>query len=209
MRKGWLAGEACSQWYRTRMAFTTLISTATLSMHLDEPAWVVIDCRFKLDDVAWGEREYAAGHIPGAIYAHLDRDLSASKTGTNGRHPLPEATTLSATFARFGIADGTQVVAYDQDSAMYASRLWWMLRYMGHDAVAGTGRRICQMDRRRARHAIGSGIADVCKIFRKAAARDGCRCEDSRLDGWGGLAISDPPRRAGATAIPRRNRDAR
>jgi thiosulfate/3-mercaptopyruvate sulfurtransferase len=118
------------------MPFTTLISAATLSKHINEPAWVVIDCRFKLDDVEWGEREYAAAHIPGAIYGHLDRDLSAAKTGTNGRHPLPEATALAATFSRFGIGDNTQVVAYDQDSGMYASRLWWMLRYMGHDAVA-------------------------------------------------------------------------
>src|SRR4051794_13656426 len=105
------------------MAFTTLISTATLGLHLDEPNWVVIDCRFKLDDVSWGEREYAAGHIPGALYAHLDRDLSAPRTGTNGRHPLPDAPTLAARFTRFGISSGIQVIAYDQDNGMYASRL--------------------------------------------------------------------------------------
>jgi len=118
------------------MAFTTLISSATLSMHLGDDAWVVVDCRFKLDDVTWGQREYAAAHIPGAVYADLDRDLSAAKTGTNGRHPLPDAVALASTFSRLGITTGTQVVVYDQDNGMYASRLWWMLRYMGHDAVA-------------------------------------------------------------------------
>jgi thiosulfate/3-mercaptopyruvate sulfurtransferase len=133
---GWLAGEASAQWYRTRMAFTTLISSATLNMHLGDADWVVIDCRFKLDDVTWGEREYAAAHIPQAVYADLDHDLSAAKTGTNGRHPLPDTVALASTFARLGITTGAQVVAYDQDTGMYASRLWWMLRYMGHDAVA-------------------------------------------------------------------------
>jgi len=118
------------------MAFTTLISSAALSMHLGDAAWVVVDCRFKLDDVTWGEREYAAAHIPGAVYADLDHDLSAAKTGTNGRHPLPDAVALASTFSRLGITTGVQVVAYDQDNGMYASRLWWMLRYMGHDAVA-------------------------------------------------------------------------
>jgi len=118
------------------MAFTTLISSAALSMHLGDAAWVVVDCRFKLDDVTWGEREYAAAHIPGAVYADLDHDLSAAKTGTNGRHPLPDAVALASTFSRLGITTGMQVVAYDQDNGMYASRLWWMLRYMGHDAVA-------------------------------------------------------------------------
>jgi thiosulfate/3-mercaptopyruvate sulfurtransferase len=118
------------------MAFTTLISSATLSMHLGDAAWVVVDCRFKLDDVTWGEREYAAAHIAGAVYADLDHDLSAAKTGTNGRHPLPDAVALASTFSRLGITTGMQVVAYDQDNGMYASRLWWMLRYMGHDAVA-------------------------------------------------------------------------
>lgn len=118
------------------MAFTTLISTAALANHRQEAQWVVVDCRFKLDDVSWGAREYKSRHIPGAAYADLDRDLSAPKTGTNGRHPLPDAGTLAATFGRFGIDSGVQVVAYDQDNGMYASRLWWMLRYMGHDAVA-------------------------------------------------------------------------
>ncbi len=118
------------------MAFTTLISTAALALHLEDPAYVVVDCRFRLDETGWGGAQYRAHHIPRAVYAHLDRDLSGPKTGTNGRHPLPRLDALAATFGRMGIADGTQVVAYDQDSGMYASRLWWMLRWLGHDAVA-------------------------------------------------------------------------
>ena len=118
------------------MAFNTLIPTDVLAARLADPLWVIVDCRFKLDDVAWGEREWKAGHIQGAAYAHLDRDLSGPKTGTNGRHPLPDAAVLARTFGRFGIASGRQVVAYDQDSGMFASRLWWLLRWLGHEAVA-------------------------------------------------------------------------
>jgi thiosulfate/3-mercaptopyruvate sulfurtransferase len=118
------------------MAFTTLISTAALGLHLDDPGFVIVDCRFKLDDESWGERDYTTLHIVGAVYAHLDHDLSGPKNGTNGRHPLPDPKTLADTFGRFGITSGVQVVAYDQDSGMFASRLWWMLRWLGHDAVA-------------------------------------------------------------------------
>jgi thiosulfate/3-mercaptopyruvate sulfurtransferase len=96
----------------------------------------VIDCRFDLADPPKGERQYLESHIPGARYAHLDRDLSGTKTGTNGRHPLPTADEMRARFGGFGIAPGTQVVVYDADSGMHAARLWWMLRFMGHEAVA-------------------------------------------------------------------------
>ena len=118
------------------MAFTTLIDTKTLAGHLANPAFAIFDCRFNLDDDGWGERNYLAGHISGAVYAHLDRDLSGTKTGSNGRHPLPSVRDMTHTLSRFGIDSGMQVVAYDQDAGMYASRLWWLLRWMGHDAVA-------------------------------------------------------------------------
>jgi thiosulfate/3-mercaptopyruvate sulfurtransferase len=118
------------------MAFTTLISTAALAMHLDDPAFAVVDCRYKLDDESWGGREYTNLHIPGAVYAHLGHDLSGPETGANGRHPLPGPGALADTFSRLGIESGVQVVAYDQDNGMYASRLWWLLRWLGHDAVA-------------------------------------------------------------------------
>ena len=116
--------------------YKTLIDPSTLSKHLHDPDWVVIDCRFDLANPDKGEEWYREGHIPGARYAHLDRHLSGPKTGTNGRHPLPDAETLCKTFSALGISNGKQVVAYDADSAMYAARLWWMLRWMGHDAVA-------------------------------------------------------------------------
>jgi len=118
------------------MSFKTLISTSALALHLGDRDVVVIDCRFALADTEWGEREYEAGHIPGARYAHLDRDLSGPKSGTNGRHPLPDSAALARTFGRLGVASGVQVVAYDQDNGMFASRLWWLLRWLGHEAVA-------------------------------------------------------------------------
>jgi thiosulfate/3-mercaptopyruvate sulfurtransferase len=118
------------------MAFTTLISTDVLASRILDPAFAIVDCRFKLDDPAWGEQECSITHIPGAVYADLDRDLSSAKTGTNGRHPLPDARSLAAMLGRFGITSGVQVVACDQTNGMFASRLWWLLRWLGHDAVA-------------------------------------------------------------------------
>lgn len=118
------------------MAFTTLIDTTTLAAHLTDPAYAIVDCRFALNDEAWGACEYAAAHIPGALFAHLGHDLAGPRTGHNGRHPLPNPPALASTLGRLGIGDGIQVVAYDQDVAMFASRLWWLLRWMGHDAVA-------------------------------------------------------------------------
>ncbi len=115
---------------------TTLVDTATLAARLTAPALVVIDCRFELARPEAGELAYADGHIPGAAYAHLDRDLSGPTTGSNGRHPLPAPSVLAATLGRLGIDATTQVIAYDQDNGMYASRLWWLLRWMGHEAVA-------------------------------------------------------------------------
>jgi thiosulfate/3-mercaptopyruvate sulfurtransferase len=117
--------------------FNTLITPAELAARLSDPAYVVVDVRHDLArPERWGEDQYAAGHLPGARFAHIDRDLSAQKTGRNGRHPLPSTDDAAALFGRFGIAAGTQVVAYDQGSGAYASRLWWMLRWLGHDAAA-------------------------------------------------------------------------
>ena len=95
-----VGGENDLKWYRTAMAFTTLISTAVLALHIDDPAFAIVDCRTKLDDAAWGQREHAASHIPGAMYADLDRDLSGLKTAANGRHPLPDPHALAQTFSR-------------------------------------------------------------------------------------------------------------
>jgi thiosulfate/3-mercaptopyruvate sulfurtransferase len=116
--------------------FKTLIDPQTLAAHLDDPSWVIVDTRFDLADPSKGERQFLEEHIPGARYAHLDRDLSGEKTGTNGRHPLPTAAQMRERFGALGIAPGKQVIVYDADNAMYAARLWWMLRFMGHEAVA-------------------------------------------------------------------------
>ncbi len=116
--------------------FTTLIDAATLQTHLGDPAWVIVDCRFSLAEPAAGRQAYLAGHIPGAIYAHLDEELSNPPATDHGRHPLPPPEVLAARFGQMGIGPATQVVAYDDANGMIAARLWWMLRYMGHTAVA-------------------------------------------------------------------------
>ncbi len=116
--------------------FTALITTQTLAAHFDEPRWAIVDCSFELADAAKGESLYRAAHLPGAVYAHLDRDLSGPKSGRNGRHPLPDMNQFMARLGQWGIDSQTQVVAYDQSNGMWASRLWWMLKYVGHTAVA-------------------------------------------------------------------------
>lgn len=115
---------------------TTLIDTATLAAHLHDPSWVVLDARFDLAAPAKGESLYREGHVPGARYVHLDAHLSGEKTGQNGRHPLPTPEVAAARFGALGIGPDTQVVIYDGDTGMYAARAWWMLRWVGHQAVA-------------------------------------------------------------------------
>ncbi len=114
--------------------YTTLVSTDLLARHLGD--CVIVDCRFDIQNEALGREQYRAAHLPGAVYASLNDDLSGARTGTNGRHPIPTVDALAATLGRLGIDRTTQVVAYDQDAGSYASRLWWLLRYVGHDAVA-------------------------------------------------------------------------
>jgi len=119
------------------MPHTTLISAArTREMRAAAAPLVLLDCRFDLADTATGERDWAAGHLPGAHYAHLDRDLSGARTGRNGRHPLPALADMAATAGRWGVAPGVQVVAYDAQGGPYAARAWWLLRWLGHEAVA-------------------------------------------------------------------------
>jgi len=113
-----------------------LISAGELNDRLGADDLAVIDCRFYLAEPDRGESEYLESHIPGAIYAHLDRALSAPKTGTNGRHPLPEIAIIKKQFSDWGIDTNVQVVAYDADAGQIAARLWWMLRYLGHEQVA-------------------------------------------------------------------------
>jgi len=115
---------------------TTLVSAAGLATHVGDPQWIVFDCRHDLADPGAGRRAYAQAHIPGAHFLHLDDDLSAAKTGTNGRHPLPDPQAFCTRLAALGFSNGMQAVAYDAHGGMFAARLWWMLRWVGHDAVA-------------------------------------------------------------------------
>lgn len=119
------------------MAYTTLITPADLEPRLATPDWIVVDCRFALDRPEYGRQEYERAHIPGAVYAHLNDDLSGPiMPGKTGRHPLPDVAAAARTFSELGIANNAQVVAYDDAGGTYAARLWWMLRWLGHDNVA-------------------------------------------------------------------------
>jgi len=114
----------------------TLVEAPALAARLGAPSLVVFDCRHDLAKPDYGRDAFAAGRIPYARFLHLDEDLSGAKTGRNGRHPLPAAEEFVALMRRHGVSDTTQVVAYDDAGGMYAARLWWMLRWVGHDAVA-------------------------------------------------------------------------
>jgi thiosulfate/3-mercaptopyruvate sulfurtransferase len=119
---------------------TTLISAEELARHVNDPRWVVLDCRHDLVDAGAGLRAYDAGHIPGAAFAHLDEKLSGAKVAANGvfrgRHPLPEKQEFIHALRSWGIDSSSQVVAYDAHGGMFAARLWWMLRWVGHQGVA-------------------------------------------------------------------------
>ena len=127
------------------MPYTTLIATADLATQLANPSnrpnLVLLDCRFRLDDPSAGRQLFRDGHLPGARYAHLDDDLSGPIVpGETGRHPLPSADDFAATLAAWGVSNQgdtpTQVVAYDDAGGLFAARLWWMVRWLGHDRVA-------------------------------------------------------------------------
>lgn len=118
------------------MSHRLLIEAAELAARLDIPDWVVLDCRFDLADTGRGERDYALAHIPGAHYAHLDRDLSGPISPGSGRHPLPDPRRLSDWLGRHGIESGVQVIAYDDSGGAMAVRVWWLLRWLGHSRVA-------------------------------------------------------------------------
>ncbi|MGC3965536.1 MAG: sulfurtransferase [Rhodocyclaceae bacterium] len=116
--------------------YRTLIDPYTLSQRLGSPDWIVFDVRHDLAKADAGPAAYGAGHIPGALFLHADTDLSAPKTGHNGRHPLPDRREFAARLASLGVSDNSQVIAYDAHGGMFAARLWWMLRWLGHDNVA-------------------------------------------------------------------------
>jgi thiosulfate/3-mercaptopyruvate sulfurtransferase len=118
------------------MIYKTLISSDDLLHHLNEPSWVIIDCRFSLADPESGFAAYRHGHIPNARYAHLDKDLSSPITDQTGRHPLPNTNALVQKLGSWGIDNTSQVVVYDDASGAFAGRLWWLLRHLGHSNVA-------------------------------------------------------------------------
>jgi thiosulfate/3-mercaptopyruvate sulfurtransferase len=122
------------------MHYTTLISAADLAQYINDTDWIVLDCRHDLANPDAGRNAFAAGHIPNAQFVHLDHDLSGSKTGPKGefrgRHPLPARETFIETLRRLGVNHTSQVIAYDAHGGMFAARLWWMLRWLGHEAVA-------------------------------------------------------------------------
>jgi thiosulfate/3-mercaptopyruvate sulfurtransferase len=120
--------------------FTTLTEPAALAAHLQDPSWVIVDCRHDLVNLNAGRDAYAAGHIPGAVFADVETELSGVKRGPDGqfrgRHPLPEKDAFIELLRSWGVNEDTQVVAYDAHGGMFAARLWWMLRWVGHPAVA-------------------------------------------------------------------------
>lgn len=118
------------------MPFHTLITAQELQALGQDGRPVLLDCGFDLAQAAAGAQAHAAGHLPGARHVHLDDDLSGAKTGRNGRHPLPTREALAAAAGRWGIAPSVQVVVYDNQGGPYAARAWWLLRWLGHDAVA-------------------------------------------------------------------------
>ena len=118
------------------MNYSNMVSCADLASHVNDADWRVFDCRHQLSDVGYGEKAYAEGHVPGALFMHLDRDLSGPMSGRNGRHPLPDTELLARKLGAAGVSRQTQVVAYDDAGGMVAGRLWWLLRWLGHERVA-------------------------------------------------------------------------
>lgn len=122
--------------------WTTLVDVASLTAAVrrsalgEDPPLVLLDCRHDLKDPEEGPRRYHAGHVPGAVHAHVDRDLSAKPRARTGRHPLPDVDAFVETCSRWGISPDAQVVAYDDFGGAWASRAWWLLRYYGHRDVA-------------------------------------------------------------------------
>ncbi|MDD2760749.1 MAG: sulfurtransferase [Methylomonas sp.] len=118
------------------MSYTTLISATDLAKNLNKPDWVIFDCRFSLADDQAGFRAYRQGHLAGARYADLNKDLSSPVKSYTGRHPLPDFSELSRKLGAWGVSNRSQIVVYDDASGAFAGRMWWLLRAMGHQNVA-------------------------------------------------------------------------
>lgn len=116
--------------------FEFLVSAEQVQAELNNPQWLILDVRHDLADHQAGRRAYEQGHIPGAVFLDHELDLAAPKTGFNGRHPLPSRQELAQLLQGKGLSDDTQVVVYDAQGALFASHMWWMLRWLGHSRVA-------------------------------------------------------------------------
>lgn len=118
------------------MVYSSIVNADVVSQYLEDRNWRVIDCRFNLKIPEEGHALYTIAHIPNAIYAHLNDDLSSPVTMSSGRHPLPEVDKITQTLSRWGVDRNTQVIVYDNAAGSYAARLWWLLRWLGHTKVA-------------------------------------------------------------------------
>jgi thiosulfate/3-mercaptopyruvate sulfurtransferase len=116
--------------------YTTFVDPKDVVPRLDDPSWVIVDCRHLLSDFDAGRKMYAESHIPGAFFADVENQLSGPKTGVNGRHPMPTPAKFAEFLRRLGVGDSTQVIAYDAGGDMFAARLWFLCKWIGHDAVA-------------------------------------------------------------------------
>jgi thiosulfate/3-mercaptopyruvate sulfurtransferase len=116
--------------------YATIVDPRVVREHLDDSEYVIVDCRHSLADFGLGRRLYDEAHLPGALFADVENDLAGRKTGANGRHPMPEAETFARFLRGLGVGDATQIVAYDAGADMFAARLWFLCRWIGHDAVA-------------------------------------------------------------------------
>ena len=118
------------------MTHNTLVSATTLNENINNPKWIIIDCRFSLANSDAGSYAYRHGHLPNARYAHLNHDLSSTLSDLNGRHPLPSFKLLANKLGAWSISNNTQIVVYDDAGGAFAARLWWLLKSLGHNKVA-------------------------------------------------------------------------
>lgn len=135
-REGWLAILGVWATGGPARVHTNIVEAGELAKHLQDPSWRIVDCRFSLADPAAGHQSWRDAHIPGAVYANLDRHLAAPPSPETGRHPLPPVKAFVKRLGAWGIDENTQVVAYDDAGGAIAARLWWMMRWVGHEAVA-------------------------------------------------------------------------